>query len=250
MIPELRKLGLTLYEIKVYRALLEHGQLDAKTIASESGVPPTAVYPALQQLREKGLIQQFQGEIRMYEPIEPSLTIPSFIEKRKKSLGVLQEELLQQSAALYHSKQIVKERDVLSITHGKEMSAAVYHQALKKVQQTYYSLGWHFSHIGDKYTYLQDFKAALRRGVDVRIIITGNYNKNWTIIRAYQQAGIKMRYLPMENFSIFIADGKECKITLKPADLGKRFNVHILDPSFAKAMNIYFLEMWKRALKI
>ena len=250
MIPELQQLGLTLYEIKAYRTLLEFGKLDAKTVARESGVPQTAVYPALKQLQEKGLIQQFQGEIKWYEPLAPALTLSTFIERKKQELSDLKEKMIQQTESVFHSRQIFKKQEVLQLTQGRDTSAAIYHDALKKVKNSYYSMGWHFTHVGDKYTFLQEFRKALQRKVDIRIIMTGNYNKNWKVISAYQQAGLELRYLPLENFSFFIADGTECKITLKRKDLGERTNILILDTSFAKAMNGYFLERWKQAEKV
>ena len=63
MEEELRKIGLTPYETKIYQVLLSYGRLGAKEIAERSKVPPTAVYPNLKSLISKNLIQKFQDPL-------------------------------------------------------------------------------------------------------------------------------------------------------------------------------------------
>lgn len=247
MYKELRSLGLTAYEIKIYRCLLEYGKLKAKGIAELSGVPPTAVYPNLKTLQEKGLIQQFKGDVALFQALQPALAVPVFIDQEKKRLAETQENIVVQAEQLFHSKQVVKEKEVLQISHGREFSAAIYFDALKRVQKSFYILGWTFLKVGEKYTLLKEFKKALRRGVDVRILLTGPPDKNWPLLKIYQDADIKLRYIPLNNFSIVVVDGKECKITLKGKDLPEKINMHILDESLANALHTYFLDQWKKA---
>lgn len=247
MYKELRSLGLTSYETKIYRCLLEYGKLNAKDIASYSEVPPTAVYPNLKKLLQKGLLQQFKGEVALFEALPPSLVVPSFVEQEKKKLEELQENIVRQAEQALHSKQIVREREVLQVSYGKPFSSAIYVEALAKVKKSFYIVGWIFLKVGDKYKFLQQFKKVLQRGVDVRILLTGPAEKNWGLIKTYQDAGIKLRYIPLNNFSIVVVDGKECKITLKGGDLPDRVNMHILDDSLANALQTYFLDQWNKA---
>ncbi|HLC71876.1 MAG TPA: helix-turn-helix domain-containing protein [Candidatus Nanoarchaeia archaeon] len=244
---ELRSLGLTSYETKIYRCLLEYGKLNARGIAQHSGVPPTAVYPNLKTLVERGLIQQLHGEVSLFQALAPSLALPSFVEREKKKLTALQETIVEQGEKLLQSKQIIKEREVLHLSYGKEFSSAIYFDALERVQKTFYILGWLFLKVGNKYEFLQKFKKALRRGVDIRILLTGPPDKNWELLKTYQEAGIKTRYLPLNNFSILVVDGKECKITLKDRKLPEKINLHILDESLARAMHTYYLDQWDKA---
>ncbi len=247
MYKELRSLGLSSYETKIYRCLLEYGKLNAKDIASHSTVPPTAVYPNLKKLLQKGLVQQFKGEVALFEALPPALVVPSFVEQEKRRLQELQENIVQQAEQIFHSKQIIKEREVLQVSYGKPFSSAIYFDALTKVQKSFYILGWLFLKVGDKYQFLREFKRVLQQGVDVRILLTGPTEKNWQLIKTYQDAGIKLRYIPLNNFSILVVDGKECKITLKGRDLPDRVNMHIVDDSLANALNTYFLDQWERA---
>ncbi len=248
MIDLLQKSGLSLYESKIYLVLLEYRQLNAKQIAEKSNVPQTAVYPNLSLLIEKGFIQQQQGKVRYFQSLPPTLTIPNYINQKQKELHHLQETLIHQAKEKLHSKELQIEKEVLSITKGKELSIALYHDTLARCQKSFYILGWHFETIGDKYLFLDEFKKAIKRKVDVRILITGSPNKKWSIVNAYQSAGIKLKYLPLDNFSLFIADSTECKITLKDKQLPERSNIHIHDPSLSKALETYFLTQWNEAV--
>lgn len=247
---KLRNLGLTNYEISIYKALLEYGRMGAKVISEKSGVPLTAVYPNLKSLVEKGLIQQFEGETKIFEPLNPESGLSSFIEKRKKSLVRIKEDLIEETKKAFQSKQIHREKEVLRLTHGIETSATIYDETFKKVKESFFILGWKMTKISDKYQRLKVIKKAIQRGVDVRLLLIGPPQKAWSVIKAYQDASVKIRYSPLENFSIFVADKKECKITLKDRKLPDRYNIQILDESLAKAMHFYFLEAWKKAEKV
>ena len=52
------------------------------------------------------------------------------------------------------------------------------------------------------------------------------------------------------NFSIFISDGKTCKITLNDKKLLQRLNITVLDQNLAKAMQDYFLLKWEDAFEL
>ena len=198
-------------------------------------------------MQEKRLIQQFKGEVTLFQALPPEVAVPAFIEDEKKRLAEAQEKIIFQAQQLFHSKKIVKEREVLQVSYGREFSAAMYFNALDKVQKSFYILGWLFLKVGEKYHFLTEFKKALRRGVDVRILLTGPPDKNWQLLKTYQDAGIKVKYIYLNNFSIVVVDGKECKITLKGRDLPEKINMHIIDDSLAKALHTYFLDQWEKA---
>jgi hypothetical protein len=111
-------------------------------------------------------------------------------------------------------------------------------------------MGWRFERVGDRYNILKGYKKIIKKGIDVRIIITGNYQKNPELINAYKEAGVKLKYFLADNFSIVVLDGNECKITLKNRSLPEKYNLQINDPSLSQALNNYFLDVWKKATPI
>jgi sugar-specific transcriptional regulator TrmB len=242
-----RKLGLTKYESQIYSILLKCGKNEASKISEYSKVPPTAVYPNLRKLVEKGLINEIKGNVSSFQAINPSLAINSLIDKKEKNLMDLKETALEYSRSLLKTGNGQDKKEVLSITQGKDISAQIYLESMQRAKRTFYIMGWRFEKIDDKYNMLKHLKKLVKRRVDIRIILTGSEEKVEQLIKDYLEEGIKIRYLPLDNFSIFIMDSKECKITLKDKTLPNRFNIRILDASLAEVLNNYFLKSWEDA---
>ncbi len=245
----LKQLGLNGYEREVYCTLLEYGKMNAKTIAEKTRIPPTAVYPALQRLSEEKLIQIYKGKIREFAALPPKIALDTFIEHKKKSLTEVKEDLISKAEQYYQTKTLQPTQEVVRVFTGRESSRSIYFEALKWVQKTYYIVGWKLETVSDKYEFLHKFEPAIKRGVDIKIILVGSRDKQKQLLTEYQRVGIKLKYLPLENFSLFIADDKECKITLKEK-LPERINVQIVDRALARAMESYFLTLWEKAEKI
>ncbi|MBU0906585.1 MAG: hypothetical protein KKD18_06215 [Nanoarchaeota archaeon] len=246
----LKKLGLTKYELAIYETLLRNKKLSAREIAEHSKVPPTAVYPNLNSLKEKRLIQKIEGDPAVFEILPPKAAINNLIAQKKKHLEGLEAQAITETTSLLSETPMTREKEIIKYTRGKAFSSEVYDEAMKKVQRTFYVLGWRFEKIGDRYKYLKDFRSIIRRGVDARIIVTGNYQKNPELIQAYKDENIKMKFFPLDNFSILLVDGKECKITLKDRTLPEKHNLQILDPSLSEALNNYFLDLWEKATPV
>lgn len=247
----LREIGFTKYEREVYRTLLRKGSATGKEISENCSVPPTAVYPNLKSLLKKELIQKIDGEQTVYRALPVKTALGRYIEKKQKTLEGLKEQSIREAEEL--SKNFLESKDgeeIIQISKGKEFSSAVYWDAIKRVNKTFYVLGWRFEKVGERYNFLKDFKKAMKKGVDARIIVTGDFEKQRELVNAYLKAGIKLRYSPIENISILIVDEKECKITLKKRDLPEKYNLHVMDEYLAQALNSYFLSVWDKGQEI
>src|SRR3989338_806209 len=246
---ELKTLDLTEYEAKIYKGLLQGQRLSAKQLAECSTVPPTAVYPTLQSLGKKNLILEFSGKTKQFEAIDPKISIPSYIENKKKALEKNAEQLLQEIEKLKKEKRINQRKEILSISIGQKASVTIYENAIKNAKKSIYILGWRMHKIKDKYTFLHQFKEPIKKKVDVRLILTGGPEKAWELIQAYEKVGIKIKYLPLEQdkFTMLIIDGEECKITLKDKTLPEKYNIYVHDTSLSLALETYFKDCWKKA---
>ena len=247
---ELRLLGLTQYETKIYHTLLARGKLTAQELAEYSKVPPTAVYPNIKSLLSKKLVQQFSGKIRLFEALNPEMALPAFIERKKEHLSALQQALIQEAKRTRNSQHITPPKEVIQLAQGNKISEALYQTFEEKAEQSLYILGWFMYKIKDKYTHLQRLRKLVQQKVDVRLILIGRKEKQWSVITAYQKAGIPIRYLPLENFSLVICDGKDCKITLKSRELPEKMHILVHDNDLASAMQSYFLMTWEKAEEI
>lgn len=250
MYTELRKLGLTKYETKIYQTLLEYSRLPVQEIAKHSGVPPTAVYPTVKKLLSLGLVQQFAGKVRTFSVAPPETALRMLIERKKSELSGVQQEVIAEAKKRFHQKEIVPRQEVLQLSLGRKASEALYKEFIGKARKSLYILGWRMYTIGDKYAWLRAYKKLIARKVDVRLLLTGQPEKQWELVDAYKKAGMRIRYVPLENFSLVVCDGRDCKITLKSKELPEKINLHLRDKDLAQAMQSYFLMTWEKAREV
>ncbi len=86
MDTELREIGLTKNEAKVYKTLLRGGSLLAGEITSRSGVHRRNVYDAIERLLEKGLVSfTLSNNKKLFEATSPHRLL-AIIEERRREL--------------------------------------------------------------------------------------------------------------------------------------------------------------------
>jgi len=247
---DLKKLGLTGYEANIYLALLEHGKANAKQVSINSKVPPTAVYPNLHSLVQKGLIKEFKGETNLYAAMPPKLALKSFITNRKAMIDNVTKDLLPQLEELNKKKKVSEKKEPLFLSSGLVTSQELTMQYAEKAQKFIYVIGWGFSSPKNLHKLMQKLKNAAVRNVDVRIIVTDKSSLSPEILKLYSAKKFKIKHHPTKNFSLAIYDGKECKITLKSPELQERVNMIVNDEELSQALKDYFLAKWRKAKPI
>jgi sugar-specific transcriptional regulator TrmB len=241
-----KELGLTIYEKKVYEAILKLGRTNATNISEMSKVPQTAVYPSLKNLQNKGLVQKFSAEISEFEAINPKISITKLINSKQKNLEEMKIKAIDDLNKITKDQIPIKKK-VIELGSGRNFSNETYHEYINKAEKSLFILGWKFEKVGEKYDILKRLKIPLKRKVDVRIISIGEKeNKNTKIIKEFMETGIKIKFLPFEDFSLLIADNKLCKITIKQKGEDK-VSLNILDENFVDFIRGYYLELWNKA---
>lgn len=251
MINTLREMGLTVYESKIYKSLLVWGAMGAKEISTKSQVPITAVYPNLNGLVEKKLVQKSSGKVAAFLAIEPKVALARYVAQKQQDLLRVKEQTLREIKDLEkHALKKDKEMEVVQVSLGKMASSELYDHLLEGAKESVYICGWHMKRVGDRYRKIHQYKEAIARGLDVRIITIGDTQKHAKLIEMYLSFGVKIRYLGLQNFSLVVSDKRECKITLKRRSLQEKVNIHVQDPSLAAAMQGYFMSLWREAVPI
>src|SRR5436305_9966792 len=82
----LQQLGLNAYEARSYLVLVGHPRFKALELAARAHVPRQKIYEVLDSLVEKGFAQVVQEKTKLFSAVEPSLAIPSYLERRALSL--------------------------------------------------------------------------------------------------------------------------------------------------------------------
>jgi HTH-type transcriptional regulator, sugar sensing transcriptional regulator len=89
---KLESLGLSAGEAQVYLTLLRSGgTLGATALASATGLPRTGVYPLLNSLVQKGIVEAEAGYGSRFTAIHPTQALPALVAReRERQLGELQ----------------------------------------------------------------------------------------------------------------------------------------------------------------
>lgn len=85
-LADLREIGLTDGEIKVYEALLELGECTKTVLAKTSKVAPSNIYDIINRLTEKGIVSKVEKNgVSHFSPAHPKHII-GFLEQKQKNI--------------------------------------------------------------------------------------------------------------------------------------------------------------------
>ncbi|MFN2545303.1 MAG: TrmB family transcriptional regulator [Actinomycetota bacterium] len=80
----LESLGLTSTEASAYLALVQKGPLGAQAVADEVGLSRGAIYPALQTLADKGLVEGGAGYGARFRVVPWETALPSLVDRERE----------------------------------------------------------------------------------------------------------------------------------------------------------------------
>ena len=127
---ELRELGLSANEIKIYLALLQNGILNPTKLAEKTGLHRSYVYDTLERLLEKGIVNTVLiNNKKNYQPVDPKVLREIFEIKLKQIDSIIPKlsNLLKQkeetSVELHKGKRVYKTliKDLISTLKENEL---------------------------------------------------------------------------------------------------------------------------------
>lgn len=130
----LREIGLSTYEIEVYNALLESGQMTAIEISKKAQVPYSKVYAVLNSLKSKGWIKTVRGRPSKYyptPPVEALIIAKNGLEERYKSW---EKQVASELQPLYEKRELVEHQEIL-ILHGQQRVTAKLEEVFGKAKK-------------------------------------------------------------------------------------------------------------------
>lgn len=193
---QLEKLGLLDAEAEVYLALIRNGPLGASAIASVTGVPRSSVYPTLNSLAEKGLVQAGAGYGSRFSPVAPERALPTLITREKEEIAErerLAGKLVQQLSALVEPAEAVPEELIQVIRNPRGVAERFDRSQLEAEQQVE-------GFVKAPFFFRQDNpaqKKALGRGVRYRCL--------------YERAALDVAVI-RPNVGRWLANGEEGRI--------------------------------------
>lgn len=76
IIEDMKKLGLSEYEVKAYLKLLEEYPVNGYALSKNSGIPRSRIYEVLDSLKNKQMVfEQIEEKTTLYRPLEPRLLV-------------------------------------------------------------------------------------------------------------------------------------------------------------------------------
>ena len=115
---ELRKLGLTEKEVKVYLAGLELGPNSVQNIAKRAGLTRPTTYEIIKKLKEKGLFVEVKQKTKWYSAAQPPERILGILRVQKREIEEKEREFVRIVAAL--ETKYSKKGEGIKLFKGKE----------------------------------------------------------------------------------------------------------------------------------
>lgn len=166
VIEDMKKLGLSEYEVKAYLSLLEEYPVNGYVLSKNSGVPRSRIYEVLDNLKNKQIVfEQVDNNTSKYFPLEPKLLIG----KLKNNFENIFDNVNEYTEKVYYEHQVdnklivIKGRDEI-IDFVKTLIS----QANKRIAVSIWE-----EEINDIRDSLND---AIKRGVVVKGIYFGKNN--------------------------------------------------------------------------
>lgn len=253
----LQQLGLNAYEARSYLVLVGHPRFKALELAARAHVPRQKIYEVLDSLVEKGFAQVVQEKTKLFSAVEPSLAVPSYLDRRAQSL---QQELTDQSRiagglvedlmTAYSEGQGGRGTlDYLRIVSEPSQTAAHYRKMLAEVERDYLE----FSRPPYAVDPLDEqlVKQARIRGVDCRLLLEAGTldGEHAQRLDDYMAAGIEVRHHTSLPMKLALFDNTRGMIALlDPVITKPTWTSVVFDHAgLGEAMKGLFQDYWRRA---
>ena len=115
---DLKKIGLTEGEVKVYNALLELGETTRTELAKKSGVSPSKIYDVANRLLEKGIISSVQKHGIIHFSAANPERLKDFIQQKEQELQKEKELVSRIIPSLLSIYQKTEESVDVEVFHG------------------------------------------------------------------------------------------------------------------------------------
>jgi len=259
----LRDLGLSKYESRTYRALLDQGSATAKELSSSSEVPMGRIYDVLNGLEGNGLVRsQAASRPKRYVAVEPDTALDRLVETRRREL--------EQQAERYESvaADLADDLDTVDSLEGQFWTAAVGpDETVELLLERLSAADDEILHVSGLPSpqidigavgqrVLDAFASALDRGVSVSLLIDPALVESVPdgLREAYAtRLGDHDRYASRTSAGIdgtfTLVDGEEACIEVpNPLDSGEAFAmIDLKDAAFAADVRAVFEEQWEES---
>lgn len=206
----LREIGLNTYEIDVYVALLEGGQITAMEISKNTNVPYSKIYEVLNSLKDKGWVKSADARPTKYYPIPPLEALAAAKIRLEDRHTIWEQTFAGELQPLYEKRELVERPDIL-ILHGQQGVLAKLEETVKKAAKEIVIAAPEFAKT--IVTMAPSFLEALEKTrVNIKVMVAGKA-KDWASLKGVAGTG-ELRVRDQMFGGGVIVDGKEAILFL------------------------------------
>ena len=240
----LHEIGLNAYEMDVYAALLESGQITALEISKKANVPYSKIYDVLNSLKNKGWLKSVGTRPTKYYPVPPLEALATAKIRLEDRYAGWEQIITRELQPLYEKRELVERPDML-ILHGQEGVLAKLEEMLKKTSKEVMIAAPEFTKtiIASATFFLETLQ---KTRVNVKLMVAGKA-KDWSSLKGLAGIG-ELRIRDQMFGGGVIVDGKEAILFLgeeKPSLV--IWSNHVGLVQFARE---YFQFLWDSSKKI
>lgn len=252
---DLEELGLNGSEARVVVALLQVQQATGTELARLSGVPRTAVYPVLDQLRTKGVIDSIPGKATLWASPGPDVILERLYRLQQKRIEALDATMDRARRAV--AEMALDEPTVafssLQVLRGLSQTNNLYLRLLDAAQSEVLVCN------KGPYGRLVVEPAVLdmvARGVQARALFESSelddpeLESLHEVAAAYSEAGVDSRVVDLVPMVFAVFDRTDVLFTLMDPVLPiavSSMSVHVSDTGFAAVQADAFEQAWSKA---
>lgn len=260
---DLRDIGLSSYEDRAYRGLLQVGPTSATGLAKSTDVPKGRIYDVLDSLETRGMVRtQTASRPKQYVAVEPDIAVERVVEAQTRELEseIDQYEVLaDQLIDTLSSASKVEERFWTTAIGTEDAIELLFERIDAATEEVVLvaDVGTPTLDITEiAPDALENLASALNRGVEVSVMISHDLVDEappWLIDRVteppFASEQFEIRMTPELYGGFYLIDHDElCFDVINPIEGdGVVGLINIKDPEFALEMEGQFQEYWHRA---
>jgi sugar-specific transcriptional regulator TrmB len=261
---DLRDLGLSEYEERTYRSLLESGATTAKELSRDSDVPMGRIYDVLNGLEQYDLVRsQSASRPKKYAAVEPDTALDRLLEDKKRELEEQKSQYEDIVAELQGELESAEPREETFWTAalGSDETAALLVERIAAADESVVMvLSAYTPQLFDIDRYgteiLDELVAALNRGVAVKLLMRRELVPTLppAVGERYRaeladEGGFQVRTVEAVSGTFTLLDDTETVIEVPhPLDREETFGViDLTDREFAESVRETFEPRWAEA---
>lgn len=249
-LADLKKIGLTGGEIKLYGSLLELGESTKTELAKKSGISPSKIYDVANRLIEKGIISSVKKNSVIHFSAANPEKIKDYLTQKQEEIEedkILVDSMLPMLLAKY---QKTDEKTDVEVFYGWEGMRTAFNDIIKTLNKGEFNYIFGAGKgINDKQAdifFSQYYLKKKAKGFGTKIILNEGLRTNKQRTGIFRESPNQLRFLDHETVSeINIYKDKTLIIIL----LKKPIVIRIKNHEVAKSYKKFFDTLWKQSKK-